>query len=82
MITRFEDFYAFVEKVIRNSKQLGNTRLADDLEDAMALGSSGLEIIGAIRRILENELVIVIAMTDKQQLQDAIEFVNKAYGDR
>jgi hypothetical protein len=57
-------------------------RLVEKLEDATALGSSGLEIIGAIRGIFENESDAVLAMIEKQEFDDAIQFVNQSYGDR
>ena len=50
-IATANDVYAFVAQLKTEADKCGNTYFARELDDALHLGSSGLEILGAIRKI-------------------------------
>jgi hypothetical protein len=50
------------------------------LDDALHAGSSALEILGAIAAVLSNDARMLGNMTDRAQIDEAIAYVRKAYG--
>ena len=54
-ITSMPEVYSLVDKLRAECKRHKIERVGDELDDAMALGSSGLEILGAIRSVLVGE---------------------------
>ena len=71
--------------LLRSSKQekRGNTDVASELDDALHLGSSGLEILGAIRKTLvENhgEVETILGLGGWKKAAKVIAFVDKAFG--
>jgi hypothetical protein len=75
--------YQFVEDLKVEAARCGMTELVIQLEDALRLGSSGLEIIGAIRQITINHLEIIDKMLGsdgRSRAKRVIDFVDNAYG--
>jgi gamma-glutamyltranspeptidase len=46
------DVYGFVAQLKSEAEKHGNIDFASELDDAVHLGSSGLEILGAVRKTL------------------------------
>ena len=77
------DVYEFVDQLKSACQKAGATELVEQLSDALRLGSSGLEILGAIREILvKNRSLIqgLLESTKKTEVDKVITFVDKAYG--
>jgi hypothetical protein len=77
------DIYQLVKQLQVESGKNGLPDLAAQLADALSLGSSGLEILGAIRKtFIENRSTIerMLGPTGKDQIDMAITFVDKAFG--
>ena len=52
MITSTNEIYAFVGVAMQKCRENGYGDIAQELDDAMHLGSSALEILGAIKAVL------------------------------
>jgi hypothetical protein len=82
-ITSATDVYELVEQLKVASRNNGLVELGAKLEEAMNLGSSGLEILGAIRNIfIENRPTIerLIGEAGKEQTNQVIVLVDRAFG--
>lgn len=78
-----EDVYRFIERLKVESENAGRTELALQLDDAMHLGSSALEILGAIRQVLlnkQNAIEPLLGPPGKREAEQVIAFVDKAFG--
>lgn len=78
-----DEVYRIVEHLIVKAGERGPTELTMQLDDALHVGSSGLEILGAIRQvIIENRdcLDQLLAPTEIDQVDQVISFVDKAFG--
>ena len=78
-----DDVYHFVERLMSECRKGNELGLLGQLDDALHLGSSGLEILGAIRKVLvENRGVVVrlLGSTGGAAADKVIAFVDKAYG--
>ncbi len=78
-----DDVYRFVERLKVQSEKGGLQELATQLDDALHLGSSGLEILGAIRQaVIENRIAIeqMLGPSRKDEAEQVIAFVDRAYG--
>ena len=83
MITTANDVYAFVAQLKTEAEKHGNIDLATELDDAVHLGSSGLEILGAIRKtLIENhgEVESLLGSDGYRKAAHVIAFVDKAFG--
>ena len=77
------DVYKFVDQLKLACQKAGETKLFEQLDNALRLGSSGLEILGAIRGVLlKNHALIqeLLDSTNRAQVDQVIAFVDKAYG--
>jgi len=82
-IATANDVYAFVAQLKTEADKCGNTYFARELDDALHLGSSGLEILGAIRKILSerhNEVDALLGSGGWEKAAHVIAFVDKAFG--
>jgi hypothetical protein len=82
-ITTANDVYAFVAQLKTEAEKHGSIGFASELDDAVHLGSSGLEILGAIRKtLIENhgEVESLLGSDGYQKAAHVIAFVDKAFG--
>ena len=82
-ITTTDEVYRFIEQLKAEAEKHEDTALATELDDALHLGSSGLEILGAIRETLIASLSKVEKLLGSKGLNRAkqiIAFVDKAFG--
>jgi hypothetical protein len=82
-IDSVDDVYRFVERLRSEAKNRGAGVLVQQLDDALLLGSSGLEILGGIRGVMiEHRQTIeqVLGAVDSAQSGKVIAFVDKAFG--
>ena len=80
MITNTDRFYEFTEQVIQKCLNHGYGDIAQQLDDAMHLGSSGLEILGAIKAVIVARRAELDVVFDKYTLDELVQYVNKAFG--
>lgn len=74
--------YGFARAVIATARADGRIDLATAVDDALHLGSSALEIIGAIKVIALDHWGYLRTRFSKGRLQAVIAFVEHAYGQR
>jgi hypothetical protein len=82
-ITTPNDVYQLVERLKTACQQNGAAELFNRLDDAMNLGSSALEILGAIRQTFignRSEVERLLGRNGKEEVDGVIAFVDKAYG--
>jgi hypothetical protein len=82
-ITTVADVYQFVERLKTASQQDGAVELNRQLDHATRLGSSSLEMLGAIRQTVVGNLSDVERLlgSDGRLCADqVVAFVNKAFG--
>ena len=77
-----EEIYACIESTITKCKDCGYDDLAERFDEALHLGSSGLEILGAIRNVLKDEKNKANELIGKGQVQQIIDFIESSYGMR
>jgi len=82
MITTIEQMYELVNRVSSSCHETGCDDIATRLDDAMNLGSSGLEILGAIRNVLTEEGARLKGAIKEEEVQQAIAFVDRSFGRR
>jgi len=78
-----DDVYRFVERLKSECQKNGATALLAQLDDALHLGSSGLEILGAVRQtIIGNRAFIerLLGAAGKDEANQVVVFVDKAFG--
>lgn len=75
-----EEIYTCINCTIIKCKDYGFDDLAERFDDALHLGSSGLEILGAIRNVLEDEKSKANKLIGKGRVQEIIDFVEFSYG--
>ena len=78
-----QDVWRFAENARRAAEARGLTQLAGQFYDALNLGSSALEILGAIQKIvLENREILneVLPTASQADTQRVIAFVDAAFG--
>lgn len=82
-INNTDDVYRFVERLMSECRNGDEPVLFGQLDDALHLGSSGLEIVGAIRKaLIEHREVIakLLGSTGIAEADGVIAFVDNAYG--
>ena len=80
MITTTREIYEFVEMVIERCHEHGHDNIAQKFDEAMHLGSSGLEILGAIKTVCIAEKPNLENFLDGDKLDEIIRYVNRAFG--
>ncbi len=80
MITTANQVYDLISRVIREARAAGRDDIARKLDDAMRLGSSGLEIVGAIRNVLLAEKQVVGRFATESEIDEVVHFVNRTFG--
>ncbi|MCA9279240.1 MAG: hypothetical protein H6815_08060 [Phycisphaeraceae bacterium] len=80
MITTINEVYEFVELAMQECQEHGFDDVVQQLDDAMHLGSSGMEVLGAIKSTLASESAKLEKVIDKAKLQEVVQYVNKAFG--
>jgi hypothetical protein len=80
MITTTSEIYEFTEMAVQKCREHGYDEVAQQLDDAMHLGSSGLEILGAIKATCVHQAPTLEKVVDKAKLHDVVRYVNKAFG--
>jgi hypothetical protein len=77
------DVYEFVEELKLACQSAGQTELLEKLKSALCLGSSGLEILGAIREIFVRNRATIQNLLNREkwpQIDEIISFIDNAYG--
>lgn len=80
MITTTNEIYEFVELAAKRCREHGYDDVAQQLDDAMHLGSSGLEILGAIKAVFVSHAATLEKVVEKGKLRDVTRYVDKAFG--
>ena len=82
-INNVGDVYHFVERLKVQCQENGQAELCKKLDDALHLGNSGLEIIGAIQQTLKNNYNVIeqlLGSEGKIVAGRVIAFVDKSFG--
>jgi hypothetical protein len=82
-ITTAEDVYNFAKTLESMSQRSGVTQLARQLDNAMRLGSSGLEILGAIRQVVignRTDVERLLGPEGTSRIDQVVAFVDEAFG--
>lgn len=77
------DVYQFVEELKVASRKNGATELHRQLDDATRVGSSSLEMLGAIRQTVtknRSEVERLLGPARLQAINQVLAFVDKAFG--
>jgi hypothetical protein len=74
------EVYDLTEQAISLCRSQGKPELAAQLERALGLGSSPLEILGAIRAAFVQNSQTLEGMLGQSAVADVVAFVDKAYG--
>ena len=80
MITSTQEVYAFVDMAIRQCRLHGLNDIEKQLDDALHLGSSGMEILGAIKAVFLTQGERLEKILDREKIGEIVIFVNKAFG--
>lgn len=75
-----EEIYTFVETTMQKCRQVGHVDIAQQLDDAVHLGSSGLEILGAIKLVLNSNAARLEKVVDMTQLEEVVDSIDRAFG--
>lgn len=78
-----DDVYQFVERLESECRIHEATALLRQLDAARHLGSSGLEILGAVRQALVDNLALIeqlLGPSGKEQAKQIVAFVDGAFG--
>ena len=78
-----DDAYRFVERLKSECQKNGATALLAQLDDALHLGSSGLEILGVVRQAIINNRASIeqlLGAAGKDEANQVVVFVDKAFG--
>jgi len=82
-INSIEDVYQSVEKIKSEARKCNQLELIRQLDDSLNLGSSGLEILGAIREVLLKDRKLIeqlIGFNGKSEVSEIITFIDKSFG--
>lgn len=80
MPTTLDHIYDFVERIIQEASKHGRMDIAGRLDEALQLGSSPLEILGAISIELRKEGTTIDSWFDRQERERVLCFIDRAYG--
>lgn len=82
-INSVDDIYRFVERLKAEAEKHDRMELATELDDALHLGSSGLEILGGIRQVIVNNASAIeqlLGRSGKEEAEQIVAFVDKTFG--
>jgi hypothetical protein len=72
--------YSLIDQLILDSKRLGESSLADQLYIALHMGSSSLEVLGAVRQtLIENEKTATKFLKESE-IKQTITYIDQLYG--
>ncbi len=82
MITNMSQVYDFIQQIIKICNEQEQLKyISVRLEHVLSLGSSGLEILGAIGTVLSEERHRFKETTiDLVKIEEVIQFANKSFG--
>jgi hypothetical protein len=80
MITTTDQVYDLINRVIREARDAGSDDIAKGLDDAMCLGSSGLEILGAIKNTILAHRNAIEQFLAPSEIDEIVRFVNRTFG--
>ena len=80
MITTTDEIYEFAELVQRRCREHGYDDVAQQIDDAIHLGSSGLETLGAIKAVFVTQAARIDKLVDRAKVQEVVKYVNRAFG--
>jgi hypothetical protein len=80
MITNANQVYDLINRIIREARAAGSDDIAKRLDDAMCLGSSGLEILGAIKSTILAHRNAFERLLAPSEIDEIVRFVNRAFG--
>ncbi len=78
-----DDVYQVVERLESACRKNGTAELLKQIEDAMRVGSSALEILGAVRQTMivnRSEVEQLLGPSGSKETDEVIAFVDKAFG--
>jgi hypothetical protein len=78
-----DDVYRFVDRLRQECLKGRAEGLSDELDAALHLGSSGLEILGAVRQVLVRNgdtIQRLLGPTGQTESKEIIAFVDRAFG--
>ena len=78
-ISSLSDFYAIADVAIRECRHHGHHEIADQLGEAKALGSSGLEIVGAIGAVFGKHSNVLKNLLGGEPVENVRLFVQRCY---
>lgn len=82
-ITTTDEIYAFIAQLKIEAEKRMDTDLVIELDSALHLGSSGLEVLGAIRKTLienQSKMESFLNSIELNKLTQIIIFIDKAFG--
>lgn len=82
-ITTADEIYAFIAQLKAEAEKQRDTNFATELDNAFYLGSSGLEILDAIRKsLIENrgKVESLLGADGQNKAAQVIAFVDRAFG--
>jgi len=82
MIKSASEVYAFVAQLKTEAEKHGDSDFVSELDDALHLGSSGLEIMGAIRKkLIQNHSKVksLLGSDGWKKAERVIAFVDNAF---
>ena len=82
-ITEANDVYQFVERLKAACRKHNAMVLLKEIDDALCLGSSGLEVLGAIRLAIlkdRGEAERLLGEGGKGEIDQVLAFVDRAFG--
>lgn len=80
MISNVWSLYELTNRLIMDCRMNDCRDIAEELENAKCLGSSGLEIVGAIGKIITDNRHRLMEFENEKELRAAIAFVDRCYG--
>ncbi|MEO8271460.1 MAG: hypothetical protein ABI557_17185 [Aureliella sp.] len=80
MITTINEIYEFTELAMHKCLEHAYGDVAQQLDDAMHLGSSWLEICGAIKATFVTRAATLEKVLDRIKMHEVIDDANQAFG--
>lgn len=82
-INNAQDVYQFVEDLRNEASRRGMNELSTELANALRLGSSALEILGAVRQVMvdnREHVTRLLGPDGRSRADQVIAFVDKSFG--
>ena len=82
-INTTDDVYQFVKRLKDQCSTNSKNELFAQLDDAMRVGSSGLEIMGALQQVIVSNIALIQELLGPEGENEArliIKFIDKAFG--